>query len=154
MRRPAGGPDHEPTDVLREQVKTASGMGLTHDQICKLFRISDVTLRKYYARELEVGLTEINTAVAMNLFRIATTGDDKTAASVCLWWLERRGGAAWKKPDAKVEMTVREAPQVIDCSKLTYEQRQQFKAICLKLAAPKELQSPEEAINEAEAQQG
>jgi len=46
--------------------------------------------------------------------------------NVAMWWLGRRGTEIWRKPDAKVEMTVREAPRIIDSSKLTYEQRQQF----------------------------
>ena len=43
--------EHVPTDKTKEQVLSASGLGLPQLQIAALLGISDVTLRKHYEKE-------------------------------------------------------------------------------------------------------
>lgn len=65
---PAPPPIHEPTSQSRAIVERAALIGkLTHDDIGALINISDVTLRKYYARELATGKAKTTVAV-LNAF--------------------------------------------------------------------------------------
>ena len=61
-------------------------------QIAPLIGISDETLRKYYRRELDLGLIEANAKVAEALFRQATV-EGNTAAAI--WWTKARMG--WRE---------------------------------------------------------
>ncbi|MSQ98118.1 MAG: hypothetical protein EXR85_02295 [Xanthomonadales bacterium] len=74
---------HKPTDDLREQVESASGLGLPHDQVCALIGISDETLRKYYGPELGMGKAKASAQVAKSLFNKAVQQGDTTAM---IWW--------------------------------------------------------------------
>lgn len=58
--------------------------------------IEEKCLRRHYRDELDVGLAEANTAVAGNLFRIAT-GDGPGAVTAAIFWLKTRAG--WREAD-------------------------------------------------------
>ena len=134
---------HEPTDFSRAQVAEMAGIGyLTEERIAKVMQISTGTLKKYYPEELAHGAALKTLAVAKNMYRIATGPDDKLAAQVGMWWLERRGGDIWKRPSDQMNVTVEEKPPIIDSSKLTFEHRQQLKQIIL--AATQEAAEPVE----------
>ena len=87
-----GRPPHEPTDIARDTAKKLSGLGVNHDDIAKILRISDETLRKYYADELLMGKVEANSEVASSLFRNATKNENVSAQ---IFWLKTQ--ARWKE---------------------------------------------------------
>tara|TARA_Y100001937_G_scaffold54217_1_gene74788 strand:+ start:1911 stop:2333 length:423 start_codon:yes stop_codon:yes gene_type:complete len=77
-------------------VHRLSGLGITHDQICDMLRISKPTLYKYYNEELKLGKADATVQVAENLFRIAC-GNDKNALTAMIFWLKTQ--AKWKETD-------------------------------------------------------
>jgi hypothetical protein len=89
-----GRPAYKPTDKEREQVKMLSAMGVPDYDIAKVLSVSEPTLRKYYAQELETGHIQANAQVAQSLFRQAT---DKAKPNVVagIFWMKTRGG--WKE---------------------------------------------------------
>lgn len=80
--------EHVPTDKTREQVLSASGLGLPQVQIAALLGISDVTLRKHYEKELAVGKATASAQVAKSLYNKAITGDTTAA----IWWTKAQMG--------------------------------------------------------------
>lgn len=80
--------EHVPTDKTREQVLSASGLGLPQIQIAALLGISDVTLRKHYEKELAVGKATASAQVAKSLYNKAITGDTTAA----IWWTKAQMG--------------------------------------------------------------
>ncbi len=123
--KPVGKPPHVPTDQSRKQVMAFCGFGLTHDQIAEMLDISDETLRKYYRRELDIGLMSMNAAVANNLYTIATS-KESYAVGAAIFWLKSRGQWKDKQPE-ELNVTMKQAP--LDLSALPYEQRQALKAV-------------------------
>jgi hypothetical protein len=89
---------YEPAEKDRHQVTLMAGIGLTHDQICKIIGISDETLRKYYAKELSTAASVMNAQVAQNLFRMATSKGSGAVASA-IFWLKTRAG--WREVDRR-----------------------------------------------------
>ena len=87
-----GQPPHEPTDETRRLVEMMAGCGTPQMQIAPMVGISDETLRKYYRRELDLGLIKANAKVAEALFRQATE-EGNTAAAI--WWTKARMG--WRE---------------------------------------------------------
>ena len=79
---------HEPTESTKTQVQTAAGLGLPHDQIGALIGISDVTLRKYYRKEFDIGKAQASAQIAKSLFNKAVKGD--TTAQI--WWTKAQMG--------------------------------------------------------------
>lgn len=92
-----------PTDDQRDLVESLSGLGVPQDGIAKLVKISEVTLRKHFAQEIELGILKANAAVSGNLFRIAT-GDGKAAATAAFFWLKTR--ARWREVPQEVDINV------------------------------------------------
>jgi len=76
-----------PTDKERQQVERMVGLGLTQEQIAKILNIAESTLKKYFREELDNGEAKANSAVAQNLFGIAT--------SRAIFWMKTRG--KWKE---------------------------------------------------------
>jgi len=81
----------EPTDEQRRLVEHYCSIGYTQDQIAALMDISDVTLRKYYEKELKNGALKVNAQVGGKLFQKAMGGD---TASLIFWAKTRMG---WKE---------------------------------------------------------
>lgn len=94
MSRKGGRPPFEPTDKDRFQVSTLAGMGATEVDIARLMRISEPTLRKYFAEELAVGHVKANAAVARSLYEQATDRA-KPSVAAAIFWLKCRAG--WKE---------------------------------------------------------
>lgn len=95
-------PKHEPTEQTRAIVERAALTGkLTHDEIGELIGVSDVTLRKYYARELAIGKAKTTVAV-LNSFIKNCVGDTKRPGDVNAqkFYLERFAGMT---PKSEVE---------------------------------------------------
>jgi hypothetical protein len=95
-RRP-GRPAYEPTEKERLQVKTLAGMGIPDYEIAKVIQLSEPTMRKHFAHELETGHIEANAKVAQSLFRSATN-PDKPNVLAQIFWLKTRAG--WKEAEA------------------------------------------------------
>lgn len=92
---------HIPTDETRAQVFALSSFGVTQDDIGRFIGVSDDTLRKHYAAELERAKVDRNAEVAAFLFRSAngSTLDQGASYSDCLkaamFWLKTR--AQWRE---------------------------------------------------------
>jgi hypothetical protein len=91
-----GRPAYEPTEKERRQVKTLSGMGIPDYEIAKVMQVSEPTLRKYFAHELDIGHIEANAQVAQSLFRQATHAEKPNVAAT-IFWLKCRAG--WKEAE-------------------------------------------------------
>jgi hypothetical protein len=113
--RRGGRPRFAPTENDRRQVRTLTGMGLTHAEISAVIGITAPTLRRYFRHELDVGQIEANAQVAASLYRQAT---DKAKPNVvaAIFWLKCRGG--WRDHDVaaggKKEQQAEEAQRVAD----------------------------------------
>tara|TARA_R110002012_G_C11399652_1_gene585574 strand:- start:182 stop:565 length:384 start_codon:yes stop_codon:yes gene_type:complete len=84
------------TDEISEMVKRLSGIGITHDMICSIAKISKPTLYKYYNEEIKVGKAQSTATIANNLYRMAT-GEGKEALTASIFWLKTQAG--WKETD-------------------------------------------------------
>ena len=83
-------------ESVAEMVKSLSGLGITHEQMCAIVKISRPTLYKYYQEELQEGKANANAQIARNLFKIAT-GSGREAVTACIFWLKTQ--AKWKETD-------------------------------------------------------
>jgi len=90
------GKQHVPTEASRLRVRDMTRRGATQPVVAAALGIEEKCLRRHYRDELDVGLAEANTAVAGNLFRIAT-GDGPGAVTAAIFWLKTRGG--WREAD-------------------------------------------------------
>ena len=88
-----GRKSHKPSERDKEFVRMLAAMNCSHDDIAKKMSISDETLRKYYANDIEVGRIDANVQVATRLYQKALQSDN-----TCMtFWLSRRAG--WKEPE-------------------------------------------------------
>ena len=120
-----------PSPVFAAQVKSAGALGLGKSVTCRLLGIALHTLETHYAADYELGTAEVISSVAANMIRIGTSVTDPANAKVGMDILSRRGGQEWRPPAQKLEVNDdREAPKnVIDSSKLSYEERQQLRVM-------------------------
>jgi hypothetical protein len=66
---------YQPTEKTRERVKALAGVGLRQEQICTMIGLrSPKTLRRYYSKELALGIAEACTNVSKTAFSLATSG--------------------------------------------------------------------------------
>lgn len=95
-------PPHVPDEKNRKMVMLCMATNFTHEQTARLIGVSEPTLRKHYAKELEEGAEKMLAAVAGNLFTIATQQRDlKAALTGCIFIMKTRGG--WKVPNGELE---------------------------------------------------
>ena len=108
--RGPGRPAHEPKPEDRRYVEAMSAMGLPAWQIARIVGITEPTLRKHYAEEIELGPWRANLEVAQSLFRQATR-KDKPSLVAQIFWLKARAGwiEAGKDMDAPGKKAVAEA---------------------------------------------
>lgn len=90
-KRPPGRPPFEPTAEQRELVKELAGLGTRHEDIARIIKIAEDTLRKRFGDELEEGRVEANAKVANALFRSALSG----VPSSMFFWMKTR--ARWRE---------------------------------------------------------
>lgn len=110
-KRGRGRPDFVPTVEQRNMVQVMSGYGIPQDKIACLvinpdtgIGISEVTLRKVFAKEIQVGLAQAQVKVVGALFKNATESNNVAAQ---IFIAKARYG--YREKDAvKVDMTVRE----------------------------------------------
>jgi DNA-binding XRE family transcriptional regulator len=89
------GVTHKPDEKSRKQVTLMAGIGLKQAEIARILDISTETLTRYYKKELENAVPQLNAQVANNLFRIATSPDHKGAVTAAIFWMKTR--AKWKE---------------------------------------------------------
>lgn len=92
-----GRPPFEPTDEQRRIVNVMAAGGFQQLAIAQALGISDNTLRKYFAEELEAGGSKAHAMVVGNLYRQATK-DDPRATPAAIFWAKTRLG--WKDTNA------------------------------------------------------
>ena len=102
-RNPGGRPPHEPTEERRRQVEGMAGNGLTNQQIARVMRIGETTLKRHYAEELARGSALATAMVGQSLYRMATDwmkpgkdgkprAPDKAAVTAAIFWMKARAG--------------------------------------------------------------
>lgn len=74
-------------EAIGRRVASWVAAGISIMNIASLEQMSEPTLRRLYARELELGATQANAHVAMSLYRACST-DWRAAA----FWLRTRAG--------------------------------------------------------------
>lgn len=87
-----GRPPYAPTDEQRRMVRAMAGFGAPQQDIAKVARCSDRTLRKWFREELDVAAIAANARVAQCLFQQATTPGNIGAS---IFWLKARAG--WRE---------------------------------------------------------
>ena len=109
------------SDQHRKQVKQWAAVGLPLVSIGVLLAesmglkkpIVDQTISKNFANELAAGVASANAGVAGKLYERAMAGSVEAAK----YWLDRRGGDAWKAQQQSVDLTtagkaIEQAPAV------------------------------------------
>lgn len=92
-KHPGGRPPFEPTEEQRRIVNVMAAGGFQQLAIASALGISDNTLRKYFAEELEAGGAKAHASVVANLFKQATKDDPRSTAAAIFWTKTRLG---WK----------------------------------------------------------
>lgn len=127
MARPA----FQPTDEDRALVEQLAAFGIPVESMTLFVKdkngnpISDRTLRKHFAKELDQGELKANVKVAQTLFKKAISGDTTSM----IFWLKTR--ARWKESPQRVELTGKDGGPVEQ--KTTVVDEQQIKAAVAKL---------------------
>lgn len=137
-----------PSPLFAKQVKMYGGLGMPKTLVAKLLGIGVQRLEEYYGDEYEFGHAETIGGVAANMIRIATSTTDPQAAKVGMDLLSRRGGQEWRPPAQKIHVSDdrEKEKNVIDSSKLTFDQRQELRRMIehVQSGAPGEPLQPDE----------
>jgi len=124
-----------PSPIFQKIVRTHGALGMPKRLIARMLGISQTDLNKFYAEDYELGELEALSSVAANAMRIASSPSHPDAARIAIQVLDRRGGEEWKPPAQKIINTnERNAPPIIDSSKLTYEERQQLRQMLTRIS--------------------
>lgn len=104
-----GRPEHRATQANRNLVEQYAAMGIPQEHIAMKIGVTAPTLRKHYHVQLELGAADSVAAVASKMYSMImdesslTSGAPRVPASVKAsigkFWLERRGGMAWRMPE-------------------------------------------------------
>jgi hypothetical protein len=86
-----GRPAYEPTPKDRANVQLLASVGTREGDIAKVVGVSQPTLRKYYATELDTGHILATARVAQSLYRMATD-KDKPNVAAAIFWLKSQAG--------------------------------------------------------------
>jgi hypothetical protein len=138
IKRPGKQP-FVPTDQDRQKVERMVGFGITQDQIAKIMGIAESTLKKYFADELANGVSRVNSAVAQNLFSIATSREPGSVAAA-IFWMKTRG--KWRETNHHVHSGDDKEPPItianVDLKALSDAEISQMHSIMDKVAGKKE----------------
>ena len=124
-------PQFQPTDEDRALVEQLAAFGIPVESMTLFVKdkagksISEKTLRKHFAKELDLGELKANVKVAQTLFKKAISGDTTSM----IFWLKTR--ARWKESPQQVELTGKDGGPVEQ--KTTVVDEQQIKAAVTKL---------------------
>jgi len=126
-------------DKDRQQVERMVGFGITQEQIAKIMGIAESTLKKYFADELENGVSRVNSAVAQNLFSIATSREQGSVAAA-IFWMKTRG--RWRETNHHVHSGDDKEPPItiasVDLKALSDAEISQMQEIMGKATGKKE----------------
>ena len=124
-------PQFQPTDEDRALIEQLAAFGIPVESMTLFVKdkagksISEKTLRKHFAKELDQGELKANVKVAQTLFKKAISGDTTSM----IFWLKTR--ARWKESPQRVELTGKDGGPVEQ--KTTVVDEQQIKAAVAKL---------------------
>lgn len=124
-------PQFQPTDEDRALVEQLAAFGIPVESMTLFVKdkagksISEKTLRKHFAKELDQGELKANVKVAQTLFKKAISGDTTSM----IFWLKTR--ARWKESPQQVELTGKDGGPVEQ--KTTVVDEKQIKAAVVKL---------------------
>ena len=123
-----------PSPIFQKIVRTHGALGMPKRLVARLLGLTQRDLKAFYEDDYELGELEAMSSVAANALRIASSPSHPDAARIAIQVLDRRGGEEWKPPAQKVEVNnTNNAPPVIDSSKLSPEERQQLRAMLLRV---------------------
>lgn len=143
-----------PSPIYQKMVRQYALMGLEEKYICKMLFISHQVLMTHYEEDIKLGYAEGVITMGTTLYAIGSNPLHKDAAKVALEWLSRRGGKEWKPAAKKIELDDpnKNEGRIINSSELTYEQRQQLRAMIL--SQDPETPADDEGEEEDEASSG
>lgn len=99
----AGGHRFKPTEEQRNLVAMAAAVGLPHEDIAELLRVSRNSLEKHFSEELSLGTLHASLRVGNNLFKIATADPPLPGTvTAAIWWTKARMGWRSTTPAEKV----------------------------------------------------
>jgi len=105
---------HKPTDKTKEHVKRLSLAGWSQDDIAYALNISDVTLRKYYDRELNETLLNAGAEIADMVYENAKNG---CKDSMKLFLTHRCKWSPYKPPEKQDSATPQDFETFIKLAK-------------------------------------
>jgi hypothetical protein len=85
---------YKPSEKDRDIVRAMASYGIPQEDIGRVIGISHVTLRKYFASELETAAIQANAKVAETCYAMAISGQHPAAT---FFWLKTRAG--WRETD-------------------------------------------------------
>lgn len=93
----AGRKRWKPSPQDRTMVETMVGYGVPQEAIGQLLGVSDDTLRKHCAAEIELGTIKANAKVAEGLYKRATfqAGEERSNVTAAIFWMKTRAG--WRE---------------------------------------------------------
>lgn len=114
-------PPHFPTMHTRETVTHLAAFGLDENQVAAILRCSPDDVRRYYADEMEHGLTRVNARVMSAVLHQALFKEDTVAMKL---WLVNKAG--WRSGDgARAVAVATGAGESADGETLTVVQRRE-----------------------------
>ena len=132
--------DH-PSEIYAAEVRKFGTLGMPTDLLALLLHISEGELVAHYGDDYRIGEGMLISHMAANLFRIGTSGNDRVAVKALVELANRRGGEPWRPPAQKIELDDgrKTKSNLIDSSKLTYEERQALRAMIARVVADREV---------------
>ena len=139
------GKEH-PNPAFEGIVRRHGIVGTQKSTLAKLLGISVGTLNAHYAEVYEIAAAETMAKIGANVIQKAMNPNDPDSAKLAMAILDRRGGEEWRPPTRRLEVDKKEGQSlpVIDSSKMTYEERQQMRAMLERIANGGDGDPPEE----------
>ena len=141
----AGRKAHAVTERNRKQVLDLISFGMTQPQIGMCLGISEVTLRKYYRTELNMGEVTMLTEVSRTLHNIARNIDDPRAAQAAMFIMKTRAG--WRetnRTESAGVLKVEAAPMTVNPRLLSPDERDNLRLIAVKALEAMESEDAEQ----------
>lgn len=133
-----------PSPVFARIIHNHGIFGTPKKILAKLLGIAASVIENYYDDDYDRGAAEATSAVAGNMFRIATSTTDPQAAKVGMDWLNRRGGDEWSPATKKIEIEDKRNSNVIDSSSFTREEREQMRKMIERIKSGGEGEPPDD----------
>ena len=135
--------------VQRGQARVFGALGMPTDVVAALMGVNEGAFQAQYGDAYAVGSATMLAQVAANYLRIATSTNDRYAVKAAGDIMNRRGGEPWRQPAQKLEVSRPSAKaNLIDSSKLTFDERQALKAIIMAATAREGMAALENGADE------